>query len=314
MSTKLRVAVLGRTEMLLDAARVIADEAHIIGFVATCKAAGHELVDDKAFEKFAQSVGAPFFRGPKLDVPAATQLIQEAACDIAISMNWPTLIPQRVRALFAQGIFNAHGGDLPKFKGNACPNWALLCDERRLALTIHSMIDELDAGPIALKMFLDLDENTEIGDVYAWLRKAVPEAFRELVTRASDGKMALTPQPSDPSSGLRCYPRRPEDGRINWASSPKDNHRLIRASGRPFSGAFTTLEGQRRLVIWRSSIVSVTEPFLAMPGQVAFSIEGDPVVVSGDGYLRLLDITLEGCDNRVAAKAAILSSLRQRLM
>jgi methionyl-tRNA formyltransferase len=176
------------------------------------------------------------------------------------------------------------------------------------------MIDKLDGGPVALKFFLDIDENTYIEDVYVWLRRSVPEAFRELVSCAANGKLELTPQPSDPALGLRCYPRRPEDGRIKWANSPKENHRLIRASGRPFSGAFTTLEGQKRVLIWRATIVPVFEPFLAMPGQVAFGIDGDPVVVSGDGYLRLDDITVEGCDTTKAAKVVILSSLRQRLM
>jgi methionyl-tRNA formyltransferase len=312
VTPKLRIAVLGRTEMLLEAARQIAAAGHVIGLVGTCRASGHELSQEAEFQAFAESVGAPFLQRGRINSPEAVALVRESRCDLAISMNWLTLIPQTVRNLFPHGIFNAHPGDLPRYKGNACPNWAILMGEPHVALTIHAMIDELDAGPIASKAYFNLSDTTYIGDIYQWLHTAVPRAFLDLIDQVASSTLTLTPQHTE--GGLRCYPRRPADGRIDWSASPHETVKLVRASGNPFSGAFTTLEGEKRLIVWRAAPEPAAERFLAIPGQIAYRSGADPIVVSGNGYVRLIDVSLEGCKTSEDAKAALLSSLRQRLI
>jgi methionyl-tRNA formyltransferase len=259
-------------------------------------------------------MGAPCLQRRDLKTPEGLGVIASARCDIAVSMNWLDLLPQAVRDLFPLGVFNAHPGDLPRFKGNACPNWAILMCEKRVALSVHAMTDALDAGPIADKSYLELGDDVDISDVYDWLRQSVPAAFRRVVAKASEGSLLLAPQPHDPTQGLRCYPRRPEDSRIDWASPVADVLRLVRASGRPFSGAFTSLEGKRRLTIWRARFEPLIEPFVAVPGQIAYVAEHDPVIAGLDGYLRLVDITLDGLSTVSEAKSAVLSSLRNRLI
>jgi methionyl-tRNA formyltransferase len=310
----LRVAVIGRTEMLLDAARRVQSDGHIISLVATCKESGHELAGAVDFERLAKESEAPFLQGRALASEGGLAVIREARCDIAISMNWLTLIPSSVRDCIRLGVFNAHPGDLPRFKGNACPNWAILLGEPHVALTIHAMADQLDAGPIFEKTYLALHNDVDMRQVYEWLRTAVPEAYQRLIKAAANDVLQLMSQPENPQLGLRCYPRRPEDGRIDWTRPTQDVLRLVRASTRPFAGAFTFLEGSRRLTIWSGRVEQILEPFCAAPGQVAFGVGGDPVIAGSDGYLRLLDIELEGCNSVVEAKTAVLSSLRNRLI
>jgi methionyl-tRNA formyltransferase len=135
-----------------------------------------------------------------------------------------------------------------------------------------------------------------------------------VVAKASEGSLVLAPQHRDPAQGLRCYPRRPEDARIDWTRPAADILRLVRASGRPFSGAFTSLEGKQRLTIWRARLEPVIEPFVAVPGQITYAAEDDPVIAGLDGYLRLVDVTLDGLATVSEAKSAVLSSLRNRLI
>lgn len=308
---RLRVAVLGRTGMLLEAGRRIHAAGHEIGLVATCAASGHEEASQKDYELWAAQVGAPFIVGPHI---GKAQALEAATCDIAVSMNWLTILPSSVRCRFPLGVFNAHPGDLPRFKGNACPNWAILLGEPDIALTVHKMDDGLDSGPVAMKSRFELDQNTYIEDVYAWLRDAVPAALLLTVESAARGCLQLTPQPTDPKSSLRCYPRRPEDGRIDWDLPAEEVLRLVRASGAPFAGAFTLLEGSSKLTIWRAEILTSPEPFIAVPGQIAFVRDGDPVVACNNSLLRLTKIGLEGAPDEATAKRTVVKSLRNRLI
>lgn len=313
MSRRLRVGVFGRTEMLFEAARRICDAGHVVPIVGTCRASGHELKTEVDYERWAADIGAGFLRGPRLDQPDTIALLREARCDVAISMNWTGLITPIVRAQFTHGIFNSHPGDLPRFKGNACPNWAILLGEPRIALTIHQMSDELDEGPVASKSYFGIDAETTIADVYDWLRIEVPVQFSCLIDAIVQEKLNLMPQPTSPELGLRCYPRRSSDGRIDWTKSAENISRLVRASGRPFAGAFTMLEGDVRLIVWGARVEPHREPLMAVPGQVVYAAAGDPVIATGDGLLRLTDLELDGAVSN-GAKLAVLSSLRNRLV
>jgi len=308
----LRVAVVGRTGMLLGAARQVLSLGCELPLVITARAAAHDLISEADYRKLADEAGARFIAGT--NISNVKNAVVEANCDVAISMNWPHIIPQGVRSQFRYGIFNAHPGDLPRFKGNACPNWAILLGENQIVLTIHQMVEQLDAGPIALKQTLPLSDDVSIEDVYRWLHVAVPNGFSDLVKRIVTNTLQLTPQPLDRSQALRCYPRRPEDGRINWNANGIDITRLVRASGRPFDGAFTMLKGERRLTVWSAYEVQSDEPFLAVPGQVVGSRDGNPIIAARKSFIALSDFSLEGCEDKGAAKIQILSSLRNRLV
>jgi len=310
---RLRLGVIGRTEMLLEAARRALSCNHEIAFVATCKPSGHELTTEQDFEELARAAGAPFLRHRELTSKSGIEMAQSARCDLAISMNWLTLIPAHMRVLFGHGVFNAHPGDLPRYRGNACPNWAILNGESRVGLCVHRMEDELDAGAVAARRFFPLTPTSTIADVYEWLRLAVPEAFIDVIEAVAHARLGLAPQSIRPEDALRCYPRRPEDGLIDWTQPVEAIDRLIRASGHPFSGAFSFLEGQRKVTVWSAVRVFSPEPFLAIPGQVAYAVDGDPIIAGNGGYIRLTDVSVDGSAGAAAAKQAILSSLRNRL-
>jgi UDP-4-amino-4-deoxy-L-arabinose formyltransferase/UDP-glucuronic acid dehydrogenase (UDP-4-keto-hexauronic acid decarboxylating) len=214
---------------------------------------------------------------------------------------------------FPLGVLNAHAGDLPRFRGNACPNWAILTGEPHVGLCVHRMVPELDAGPVFLRDRLALDDDTYIGDVYAWLERRIPEMLAAAIDGLSDNTLAPVPQPDDPALVLRAYPRRPEDSRIEWAWPRRRVLAMVRASSRPFSGAFAYLEGERKLIIWRAAQITSPGEILAAPGQVCDRLEGDPAIACGDGLIRLIDISLEGAADVQEAKRLVTASLRNRL-
>ena len=107
--------------------------------------------------------------------------------DVVISINFVNLIPQDFINKFKYGIINSHLGDFPRYKGNACPNWAILNSEKSINLTLHKMNSELDSGPIVLKDKFFLKEEIHISDVYEWLNNRTPKLFEEAVKKIING-------------------------------------------------------------------------------------------------------------------------------
>lgn len=303
----MRIALIGRTVGLIEAGRRALARGHSIGLVWTAADSGGHAAGLADFQALARLAGAAFRVGRHIppDLPAA------AGCELALSVNWPSLLPSSVLSAFPLGVLNAHAGDLPRYRGNACPNWAILQGEPHVGLCVHLMVEALDAGPVLLREHFPLGCDTYIGEVYRWIMARIPEMLVAAGEGLAEGR--LRPVPQDEAMALRCYPRRPSDGRIDWSASAETILRLVRATSRPFDGAWSMLEAERRLTVWRASHIDAGR-FLAVPGQVCFADRGMPVIATGEGCLRLDDMMVEGAEDEAAARRAVLRSLRHRLV
>ena len=291
----MRVAALGRTHWLYDSIVALDKAGHEVVLIGTSTAAPEYMVGEKDFEELAARLGCPYFCDASINRAEHVELARSLAAEAAISVNWPTLIGEEMMAAFKHGIVNAHAGDLPRFRGNACPNWAILNGEDKVVLTLHQMIADLDAGPIVLKRSLPLTETTYIGDVYRFLERAIPEAYVEAIAGLDSGSLTPTEQSLDPAHSLRCFPRTPEDGGIDWNRPATDIAKLVRASAEPFAGAFAQLTGER-LTIWRARAEKLPYPSLGVNGQVVRvdTDRGEAWILCDEGVLVLEQVELEG--------------------
>jgi UDP-4-amino-4-deoxy-L-arabinose formyltransferase/UDP-glucuronic acid dehydrogenase (UDP-4-keto-hexauronic acid decarboxylating) len=237
--------------------------------------------------------------------------LAQARADIAVSINYSGVIPEEITALFPLGILNAHGGDLPRYRGNACQAWAILNGEEKIGLCIHRMIgDELDSGDIIARAYLPINIDSTVGQAMDWIESVTPGLFVDaLVQLQRDPGFVLERQPKEPALALRCYPRRPEDGRIDWRKPAVDVLRLINASGKPYAGAFCDFEGQK-LIVWRAELVEDGEVFCAVPGQVTAVGERFVDVACGAGKIRIQEAEV---DSRSEAPQTWIQSIRKRL-
>lgn len=310
----MKIAILGRTRWLISTADACATAGHTIVAVATTRSESFYRCGTDDFAALAKRTGADYLGKVSLSLPEVQARLATTGADIALSINWPTIVGAEVIDLFPLGIVNAHCGDLPRYRGNACPNWAILNGDPHIGLCAHKMApDAVDAGPILLKDYFPVSVNTYIGDIYAWLDGRIPTLLAAAIDGLARGTVTPIPQPTDPALALRCYPRRAEDGRIDWRLNVEAVHRLVRASSRPFDGAFTCLEDGRQVKIWRASPFIHPQAFCAVPGQVMLQVEGDPVIACGEGALRLEEVEIEALQSD-EAKALIGKSLRARLV
>lgn len=308
----MKVAAIGRTEILYDSILSVCEKGHKVPLIITCDEASHYSRDASDFERLADQYGTEFIKTEHIGTDEVISRIQENVPDVAISVNWKTIIPQRVIDCFKHGIINAHTGDLPRYRGNAAPNWAMLNGEEDIVLTLHIMTTELDSGPILLQRKYPIKADTRIGDIYNFIEENCPQMFVEVLDGLEAGTISPQEQPHDPSLSLRCYPRLPRDSEIDWTRPAVQIDRLIRASSEPLDGAYTFL-GDKKLTIWRAHCGIPPCPLLGTPGQVAqrYLATGDVSIITGDGFLVLEEVEIEN-EGRTTATRAI-SSARDRL-
>ena len=152
--------------------------------------------------------------------------------------------------------------------------------------------NQLDNGAVLAQTHFQNTNETYIGDVYKWVDEKLPELFSKAINGLSNGSITPKPQNSNPDLALRCYPRRPENGRIDWKDSSKSFHRLICSSSRTLSGIYTTLEGVTRITIWRAEKFNHPGEYSAVPGQILYQHEDDPLIACGSGVVNLTGISL----------------------
>jgi methionyl-tRNA formyltransferase len=299
----MKIAIIGRSQILYDTALELNKKGHSIVAIVTAKAAPEYTRKEKDFRLLARRLKAKYILGNSLEkMDSFSQAVRGS--DLGVSFNWVSVVKQKQINLFKIGILNAHMGDLPRYRGNACPNWAILEGEKEIVISVHLMEGScLDCGRVILQDRLRLKKNTYIKDVYSWAEKVIPDMFVKAaeILRKNPG-FTLKYAGIKSSDSLRCYPRRPQDSRIIWQESADKILRLIRASSHPFSGAYCFLN-RKKMVIWKARALKDSERYLACAGQICAVGKRSFSVITGSGKIMVTGWT---CPVKV-------KSIRQRL-
>ena len=306
----MRIAIIGRTEILFETAQNLLKQGYTIPLIVTAKEASTYIKTAQDFQLLAEDIGAKYIQTVCIS-EIMDAVYSLPTIDIAVSINYPGIIPQVVIDFFPFGILNAHCGDLPRYRGNACQAWAILKGEKRVGLCIHKMVgDELDSGDIINRDYFPVNINTKITEVWNWMVSHTPKMFQIAIDRLRDDPTyVLERQSKKPEDALRCYPRKPEDGRIDWNKSAVDILRLINASNKPYAGAFCEFE-ERKMIVWDARLVEDNENYIAVSGQVITIGDGYFEVATGSGKLKVLEVEYKG---NVVIPNTIVNSIRMRL-
>ena len=180
----MKVAIIGRTEILYDTVKLIIQLGHTITCIVTNKEAPEYTKTASDFKSLASDLSVPFVSTAQIAV--AQEMLESSKSDIAVSFNYSGVIPSLITDIFPLGILNAHGGDLPRYRGNACQAWAILNGETRIGLCIHRMIGgELDSGDIIARDYLNIDETTKVTQAWEWLNERIPALFLDAIKSLS---------------------------------------------------------------------------------------------------------------------------------
>ena len=217
-----------------------------------------------------------------------TRFCHELRADLGIVAGWYHLVPAKIRSVFPLGCVGLHASLLPRLRGGAPLNWAILDGETETGVSLFQLGDGVDDGPVFAQRTFPVGPRDDVGDLVARSVDASLALTREVIPSIIGGTAHPEPQRGVPTY---CLQRTPEDGRIDWRLSAVDIDRLIRAVSRPYRGAFTQL-GSEHTTIWRAEPVLDAPRVLGAPGQLwRHATTGDPCVVTGDGLLAICDAT-----------------------
>ena len=221
----------------------------------------------------------------------AVARVRSIAPDFLFSFYYRTMLSRRLLDCARRGAYNMHGSLLPKYRGRAPINWAVLNGETETGATLHEMTEKPDAGPIVDQARVPIGPDDLALDVLRKVTDAAETIMRRSLPRLVAGTAVLRPQ--DLSRGSYFGRRTPEDGRIDWNRGTNEIHNLVRAVAPPYPGAFTDLR-QGRLLIHRTRRLgrAVSAP---VPSLVAAPAALRVTAVCADGEaLELVELVFEG--------------------
>ena len=227
--------------------------------------------------------------------------------NFAIAAGWYYMIPAVARAQFPLGVAGIHNSLLPHLRGGAPLNWALINGDSETGVTLFELGDGVDDGPIYGQCRIPISPHSTISDLVNVARVSAGELVQHCLPRIASGELQSIPQTGNATYGLQ---RTPEDGWIDWRGAALCIDRLIRASGRPYPGAFTHLNGVE-IRVWAADRLSQVAKVYGAPGQLCRIPDQDHIcVMTGDGMLALREVT--SSDGRAISNELWRSS-QQRL-
>lgn len=231
----------------------------------------------------ATARGIPVHAPEKAGTAEWVERIAAMRPDLILSVYYRNMIGGKILGLAPLGAFNMHGSLLPKYRGRAPINWAVLNGEPRIGMTLHRMVREPDAGDIVDQDGVDIGPRDTAEQAF---RKVLPCA-RRVLGRQIDALLSGTARetPQDHSQATYFGGRKPEDGRIDWSRSSRQVFNLVRAVTDPYPGAFSDVGGARLMVWWAEEDTPSARNRTGRPGEI---LSVSPLVVAtGDGALEL---------------------------
>ena len=207
--------------------------------------------------------------------------LRAIAPDFIFSFYYRRMLPPEALATAKRGAYNMHGSLLPKYRGRAPVNWAVLNGETETGATLHEMVAKPDAGRIVEQQAVPIGPDDLAVEVFRRVTGAAEAVMRRSIGPLVAGTAPL--RPNDIARGSYYGGRRPEDGRIDWRKSAREIHNLVRAVAPPYPGAFC-----ERLKVHRTQMAERPAP-TSQPGP--YRERGEWFALCGDGkVLRLLEV------------------------
>jgi methionyl-tRNA formyltransferase len=284
----MRVVFMGTPEFAVPSLRAILDAGHEVPLVVSTpdREKGRGLrVAPSAVKAYAVERGLEVATPEKLKDPEFLELLRsknpELICVVAFR-----ILPEEVYSIPSRGSFNLHGSLLPKYRGAAPINWAIINGEHETGVTTFFLQKRVDTGAIIMQRSIPIGPEMTAGELHDVMMKVGAEVVVETISRVEEGR--AEPIVQDDSLATPAPKIFRDDCRIDWELPARKVHDHIRGLS-PYPAAFTRYHG-RMLKIYRSEVTG--ESGLA-PGQVR---AGGDVILVGTATMAvgLTEIQQEG--------------------
>ena len=206
----------------------------------------HENIWFGSVAALCQERGIPYVQPEASDLLELLPQFKKIAPDYIFSFYYRYMITSDILATARIAALNMHGSLLPKYRGRAPVNWAILHGETETGASLHIMEAKPDAGDIVGQLAVPIDPDEDATAVFTKVSNAAIKVMQAALPELLQGRVPRTPNVL--ANGSYFGGRKPEDGRIHWNQSAKQVHDLIRAVAPPYPGAFTDWQGARMVI------------------------------------------------------------------
>ena len=237
----------------------------------------------------AQEHNIPYKKFKKINDAENVEIIKEIEPDYIFIVGLSQLVKKEITSCAKRGVIGYHPTPLPKFRGRAAIVWQILLGVKKSAVSMFFIDEGIDSGDIICQEEYEIGENDYPVDVGEKMEKASIKLFSKALDLLQDPDFKPTPQNEEEATYL--LKRSPEDGKIDWNESGESIARLIRATSRPYPGAFANYENKIDVKFWRSEFIPETR-YIGFCGQI-ISVDDEKIdILCKNGVLRVTDYTL----------------------
>ncbi|HEY9188055.1 MAG TPA: methionyl-tRNA formyltransferase [Ignavibacteria bacterium] len=286
---KAKIVFMGTPEFAVPSLDILVKNGFNVACVVTVpdKPQGRGLkLSQSEVKNYALEHNLPILQPEKLKDEKFIKYLEELSPDIIVVVAF-RILPREVYSLAKLGAFNLHASLLPKYRGAAPINWAIINGETKTGVTTFFLDDKVDTGNIIFQEEVDINSDETAGDLHDKLMqiganlvlKTVRAILNNNAPRIQQSDLKATPAP-------KIFK---EHCKIDWNNPMEKIHNLIRGLS-PYPAAFTTYKG-KIIKIYKSEKTNIKVNLL--PGSVLVTKE-DLFVACNDSYLKIIELQLEG--------------------
>jgi methionyl-tRNA formyltransferase len=253
-----------------------------------------------AVKEAALAAGLHVYQPERIKSDSAFDFVERLAPDAVVIIAYGQIIPARLLAIPRLGWINLHASLLPKYRGAAPINWAIVQGEARTGLTTMQIDAGLDTGPTLLRWETAIGPDETAPELSARLAQAGAPLLVETLRQLDGGR--ITPQAQNHSEASLAPLLKKEDGRVDWSQRAEHIYNRIRAF-QPWPGAYSTFRGQL-CRIWGGPAGPAGGTPATFRGGLVETREGLFVACGQATWLRLDHLQLEGRQRLAAADFA----------
>lgn len=294
----MRIVFMGTPQAAVPTLRRCVDDGHELVAVWTQpdRPSGRgNKVSFSPVKEFALSRSIPVYQPQKIKIPETKQLFASHDADVAVVVAYGRILPEEFLRAPARGCINVHFSLLPKYRGAAPANWAIVNGDKETGVTTMFMEPTLDTGPILLQHATQIGDTETAPELMQRLSEIGADVLSETLARLDQ----LTPWPQDDSQASFAPIIKKEDGLIDWTRPAQVIERAIRGF-QPWPTAHTTYNA-KGLTVWEAQALLTVSPDVE-PGEVVVAYRDELVVQCGkQTALRVLEVQPEA-RKRLAAR------------
>lgn len=287
----LRIVFMGTPDFAVPSLDILIKNGYrVVGVVtATDKygGRGNKQLLESAVKQYALKQGIPILQPEKLRDPEFLAQLQALQANLQVVVAF-RMLPEVVWNMPEYGTFNLHGSLLPRFRGAAPINWAVINGEAQTGVTTFFIQHQIDTGDVLFQESMPIGENETAGEVHDRMMELGAQAVLKTVRAIEGNDYHL--QPQDHTLATKAPKIFHDTCEIDFHQSTETVHNFIRGLS-PYPAAWTRLDGEK-LKIFRT-LKEFTKPDQP-PGQFISDNKSFIKVATEDGYLQLLELQLQG--------------------